>query len=90
MTTLIQFRPSVNQNFTFQPTLDGQQYSCVVTWSLYGQRWYLNVYSLQGTLVVQKPLRGSPVDYDINLVAGYFRVSTLVYRIGTNNFEVSP
>lgn len=90
MTTLTQFIPTVNQNFTFQPTLDGQQYSCVVTWSLFGQRWVINLYTTQGVLVVQKPLRGSPVDYDINLVSGYFLTSSLVYRAGTNNFEVSP
>lgn len=90
MTTLTQFAPTLNQNFTFQPTLDGQQYSAVVTWNLFGQRWVLNIYTLQGVLVVEKPLRGSPADYDINLVTGYFRTSTLLYRAGTNNFEVTP
>lgn len=90
MATLTQFTPTVNQNFTFQPTLDGQQYSAIVTWQLFGQRWVLNLYSLQGTLVVSKPLRSSPNDRDINMVAGYFTASSLVYRDSTNNFEVVP
>ena len=90
MTTLTQFIPTVNQNFSWQPTLDGAQYTAVVSWSLFGQRWILSVYTLQGALVVQKPLRGSPVNYDINLIQGYFDVSTLIYRVGTNNFEVAP
>lgn len=90
MTTYTQFTPTANQNFSFQPTLDGQQYNVVVTWGLFGQRWVLNVYTLQNVLVMQKPLRGSPDGQDINLLAGYFMVSSLVYRTSTNNFEVSP
>lgn len=90
MTTLTQFTPSLTQNFTFQPTLDGQEYSVVVTWGLFGKRWIVNVYTLQGVLVMERPLVGSPPDYDIDLVQGYFSTSSLVYRVSTNNFEVSP
>jgi len=90
MTTLTQFSPTINQNFTFQPTLDGQQYSGIVTWSMFGRRWVLNIYNLQNVLILQKPLTASPQDYDINLIEGYFSTSTLVYRLATNNFEVTP
>jgi hypothetical protein len=90
MTTYTQFTPTINQNFSFQPTLDKQQYNAVITWNLFGQRWVLNIYNLQNVLVLQKPLRSSPMDYDINLVQGYFATSKLIYRESTNNFEVSP
>jgi len=90
MTTLTQFTPTINENFAFLPTLDGQQYSAVVTWRLFGRRWILNVYTLQNELIVSKPLTGSPPEYDINLMQGYFTTSTLVYRVSTNNFEVTP
>lgn len=90
MTTFYQFTPTTNQNYIFEPTLDGAQYTVVVTWGLYGQRWIVNVYTIQGVLVVSKPLRGSPLDYDIDLIQGYFTTSTLVYRTSTNNFEVGP
>lgn len=90
MTTLYQFVPGVNENFSFQPTFDGLQYTVVVSWSLFGQRWIVNVYSLDGTLVVERPLRPSPNNYDIDLIKGYFTTSRMVYRAGTNNFEVSP
>ena len=90
MTTLTQFSPSRNQNFSFQATLDGQQYQVTLPWSLFGQRWYIEIYTLQNQLVMSKPLRASPDSSDINLVAGYFMASTLVYRASTNNFEVSP
>lgn len=90
MTTLTQFTPQINQNFTFQPTLDREQYNVVVTWSLFGMRWVINVYTLQDVLILQKPMTGSPPDYDIDLIKGYFTTSTLVYRVSTNNFEVNP
>lgn len=90
MTTLTPFTPTLNTNFSFQPTLDGQQYSALVAWSLFGQRWIIYVYTSQGVLVVQKPFTGSPPDYDIDLIEGYFTTSSLVYRVASNNIEVSP
>lgn len=90
MATLYQFVPGVNENFSFQPTFDNLQYTVVVSWSLFGQRWVVNVYDIQGQLVVERPLRSSPNDYDIDLISGYFNNSRMVYRAGTNNFEVSP
>lgn len=90
MSSITQFAPQVTQNFSFLPTFDGQQYNVIVTWNLFGQRWIVNVYTLQGSLVVQKPLVASPDDYNINLIEGYFTTSTLVYRGSSNNFEVNP
>lgn len=163
MTTYYDFTPTNQAPFQFQPTLDGQIYNAVVTWSLFGQRYYLNVYDLSGNLIVAIPLIASPsaiviegaswlrqtatvglasshnvpigvtanltisgmapdayngafemlsvsptqLSYslasdpglptafgslfrDINLVAGYFSASTIVYREGANRFEVSP
>jgi len=90
MTTLFPFAPSVSQNFTFQPTLDGKTYNAIVTWSLFGQRWIVNVYDLSANLIFARPLRASPADSDINIAAGYFTTSTLIYREGTRNFEVAP
>lgn len=90
MTTVTLFSPTIDQNFSWQPTLDGQQYTALVTWSLFGQRWILNVYALSGVLVMTKPMTASPVESDINLLAGYFTTSTLVYRESSNAFEVTP
>jgi len=59
MTTLIQFNPPPNQVFTFQPELDRQTYQASVMWSFFGNRWYLNLYALDGTLVFSKALIGS-------------------------------
>ena len=88
-TTLYRFSPTVDTNYSFQPTLDGAQYTVVVTWQLFGRRWIVNVYDLNGNLIVAKPLRSSPDGYNINLLTGYFSTTTLVYRASTNNFEVT-
>lgn len=59
MTTYFQFQPITTAPFSFQPTLDGQPYQATVAWNVYGQRWYLNIYSLSGPLVISEALVGS-------------------------------
>lgn len=90
MATYFPFAPNVNRNFVFSPTLDGAQYTVEVTWSLFGQRWMVNVFTLQGDRVITKPLRTSPEDYDINLIEGYFTSSKMVYRASNDTFVVTP
>jgi uncharacterized protein DUF6983 len=102
MTTMIPFQPTATQVFTATVTLDGQQYSLIVTWNLAG-RWYMNLYTLDGQLILCRALVGSPSDSDsdfgvstdysaddINLVQQYFTTSQMVYREETNTFEVTP
>jgi hypothetical protein len=90
MTTYIPFTPSVSSVPQFQVTLDGYIYTALCTWNLYGARYYLNIVTLQGTLVCSVALIASPDDYDINLVAQYFTTSTLVFRDSSQQFEVTP
>jgi hypothetical protein len=90
MTTYTDFTPTATQNFQFQPTLDGVVYTCLVTWNVSAQRWYISCYTLSGQLVVSMALVGSPVHYDINLFGAYFTSSKLVFRQGTQQFEVTP
>ena len=87
--TTFPFTPSSTQPFEFQPTLDGVQYTALVTWNIFGRRYYLNIYQLDGTRVLTTALIGSPNDADINLVGGYFE-STLVFRAQSQQFEVAP
>ena len=90
MTTYTLFTPGPQAPFQFNATLDGQQYLVIITWNIFGQRWYVNIYDLYGNLVLAIAMAGSPPDYNINLVQGYFTTSTFVYRVATNSFEVSP
>lgn len=61
MTTVTDFQPSATANppFQFQATLDGAQYTVSVLWNLFGNRWYISVSDLTGTLVLFRPLVGS-------------------------------
>lgn len=90
MTTFVQFDPTPFANFQFNPTLDGTDYVAICTWNIYGERYYLNIYNNNGTLIVTNPLVASPDDFDIDLVYGYFTTSKIVYRNSSNNIEIIP
>lgn len=60
MTTIVQFNPQPTTPFQFFPVLDGVTYVATVIWSLYGQRYYLSIRTVDGTLVLYTPLIGSP------------------------------
>lgn len=65
MTTLIPFRPAPASPFEFQPTLDDQVYTATVVWSLFGRRWFMNLATLDQTLVAFLPVIASPSGVDI-------------------------
>jgi hypothetical protein len=56
---IIPFIPGPTEAFRFTPTLDGQTYSVVVPWSLFGRRWYINLLNLNGRRIFSKALIGS-------------------------------
>lgn len=85
--TYIPFTPSATANFTFQATLDGKVYNVIVTWNLFGERYYINVYDSLQTLILSLPIIGSPDNYNISMTKGYFTTS-LIYRVSSGNFEV--
>jgi hypothetical protein len=70
--------------------LDGVIYIAVCTYNVFSQRYYISIYDTSRNLILYQPVIGSPVDANINLVFGYFKTSTLIYRAITGNFEVSP
>lgn len=69
MTTYFNFSPSPVAPYQFAPTFDGQQYNVIVTWNVYGQRWYINVYDLSNNLIVSLPMTGSPTGIAIQSLA---------------------
>lgn len=91
MTTFFSFTPSAIQAYQFQPTLDGNEYTIIVTWNVFGQRYYANCFSQEGARIFTLPLIGSPAapNPGISLTAGYF-ASTLIFRQQNQVFEVSP
>lgn len=92
MTTLIAFAPN-NQDtppFSTVMQLDGNYYNAAVTWNVYAQRWYLTLSDQSGNVIWNGALVGSPTAGNIYLAPGLFETSTLLYRSGTNNFEITP
>lgn len=66
--TVTDFVPSTVAPFQFSPTLDGATYNVIVTWSLFGRRFYINVYALDGTLVLSTALVGSPTGFVLQTI----------------------
>lgn len=92
MGTVIPFTPSQAGPFQFTATLDGQDYVCNVTWNLWGQRWYLNIYTTNAALIVARALISSPPAPAtvINLLFGYFATSTMVFDDKSQSFLINP
>ena len=77
--TAFQFQPNTTSVYSFQPTLDGQPYHATVTWNTWGQRWWLNIVSLSGTLVVSRAVVSSanPVSTPLTTTAGLYTASVI-------------
>ena len=99
MTTVTQFAPTANAPFQFQATLTGPTalvsatgttFDVIVPWNVTAQRWYLLIVDQNGNLVLNRSLVGSPADYPINLIGGYFTESSLVFFESTQQFVVTP
>jgi len=86
-TVLVPFLPTPTGPFQFQAVLDGQAYTVVVTWNLFGQRWYANIYTDDAVLLLAIAMVGSPLDSDISLTANY-TATKLVWRPARGQFEV--
>lgn len=77
MTTFFDYAPSTQSVFQFNPTLDGQEYNAILPWGLFGQRPYLSVYALDGTLILNKALVGSPVGVAVETISWRLGVVTV-------------
>lgn len=73
--------------FTFQPTLDSTQYTITVTWSLFGQRFYVNCYTLSGVLVFSVPLIGSMIGVNLQSLSWSYGTVTATTN-GPHGYEV--
>jgi hypothetical protein len=86
---LVPFVPSSQAPFQFQCTLDGNIYTCTITWSLFGRRYYLNIFDLNQNLVLTEALIGSPDGIAIQGLfwdQGVVTLSTLTthgFRVGS-------
>jgi hypothetical protein len=83
MTTTINFNPTTNSNFQFSATLDNNVYNVIVTWNLFGARYYVNIYDLSSNLIVSTPLIGTPLGYNIDALTS---ANNIAYATTETNF----
>ena len=87
--TTLTWTPSKTSNFQQQIILDNQAYTLSINWNLFGCRYYATITDQTGTLVVCRPLIGSPLGYDLlsiessNNIAVATINGTHTYRVGT-------
>lgn len=87
--TIVLFSPQQSQAFSFPATLDGSSYTVTVWWNIYTQAYYITVQQPSGAVVLCRLLTASPPTYNLNLVAGYFFTSTLVFLASTQSFVIA-
>lgn len=63
------FTPSASTLFQFQPTFDGATYNAIITWNLFRQDWYVNVFDLSNNLIVSLPVIGSPTSINLQAIS---------------------
>jgi hypothetical protein len=90
VTTYVHLAPPPGRGFTFQATFDDTAYTLNVTWNVFGQRWFITCLTANNVPIFHLPVVGSPQDGDINMLAGYFQRSTMVFRDHGANFEINP
>lgn len=67
MSTSLQFVPNTSGPFQFKPTIDGTLYTAQITYSLFGQRYYLNLYDQSNDLVLCRSLVSSGPQVSVTL-----------------------
>lgn len=88
--TVIPFIQPPASPFSFIATLDGEQYTCTVPWNVFGQRYYLNVFTLDGTRVLTIALVSGTDAFPINLIRGYFVNSIFTWSDVNQQFTITP
>lgn len=87
--TTIAFTPQRNQMFSFNAVLDGTQYVVFAWWNIYAMSWYFTIQQPSGNVALTRLLTASPDNYSINLLAGAFFTSTLVFLASSQSFVVT-
>lgn len=77
------------KSMTFSPVLDGAVYTCQIKWNIAAQRWYLLVTNSAGNSVLNTSLVGSASAGGINLIAGVFSATTMIWREKNGQIEVT-
>ncbi len=75
----VDFQPRATEPFLFKATLDGVLYDVLVTFNLFGQRYFLNIHDQDGNLIVCEPVVGSPTPKQLAAVPASAGVSSMTW-----------
>jgi len=84
----IPFDPSLFQNFSFSPELDGDTYFCEVQWLSVTERWWLELRDSSQAVICYQPLIASCDCGDIQLFAQLKFNTNIIYRASAKAFEI--
>lgn len=79
MTVFVDFVPVPTGAFQFRATLDGSVYNCTVTWNIYRQDWYINVFEMNGTRVFTQPLVPSPPHVQLERLTVTYAIASMTW-----------
>lgn len=74
---------------TFSPVLDGDVYTCQMKWNIASQRWYLQISDSSDNTIMNTAVVGSTSSGGINLIAGVFTTTTMIWREKNGQIEVT-
>ncbi|ANR77009.1 hypothetical protein BBB57_01300 [Kosakonia sacchari] len=77
------------KSVTFSPVLDGTVYTCQMKWNIAARRWYLLITNAAGNPVLNTAVVGSTNSGGINLIAGEFTATTMIWREKNGQIEVT-
>lgn len=89
-TEIIAFTPSDESAppFQCQTSIAEGLVTLSVTWNMAAERWYIRVQNSSGDTWLYRPLIGSPMTNDINLIST-ISTSKIVYRADNSAFEIT-
>ncbi|HHT2623377.1 TPA: hypothetical protein ACTYSD_002608 [Klebsiella michiganensis] len=83
------FTGNERESMAFTPALDGTVYNCQIRWNISAQRWYILITDNSGNTVLNTPAVGSTNESGINLIAGVFSRTTMIWREQNGLIEVT-
>lgn len=83
------FTGNERESMAFTPVLDGTVYNCQIRWNISAQRWYILITDNSGNTVLNTPAVGSTNESGINLIAGVFSRTTMIWREQNGLIEVT-
>ncbi|MCD6621058.1 hypothetical protein [Klebsiella michiganensis] len=83
------FTGNERESMAFTPALDGTVYNCQIRWNISAQRWYILITDNSGNTVLNTPAVGSTNESGINLIAGGFSRTTMIWREQNGLIEVT-